>query len=85
MVITAFDRAPEEATAMIRTSYDPIADVMQFHFGPPGACLESEEVAPGVILDFDAKGNVIGVEVLDVRKRASGAYSAQVARPAAAE
>jgi uncharacterized protein YuzE len=42
-------------------------------------------VAPGVILDFDAQGNVIGVEVLDVQKRASGCCAAQVARAAAAE
>jgi hypothetical protein len=40
---------------MIRTSYDPVADALAVHFGPAGACLESEEVAPGVILDFDAQ------------------------------
>jgi uncharacterized protein YuzE len=70
---------------MIRTSYDPVADALAVHFGPAGACLESEEVAPGIILDFDAQGNVIGVEVLDVQKRASGCCAAQVARAAAAE
>ncbi|MCH7976204.1 MAG: DUF2283 domain-containing protein [Bacteroidetes bacterium] len=25
---------------------------------------ESEEVAPGIVLDFDAEGNVIGIEIL---------------------
>jgi uncharacterized protein YuzE len=70
---------------MIRTSYDPVADARAIHFGPTGACLESEAVAPGIILDFDAQGNVIGIEVLDVQKHASGCCAAQVARAAAAE
>lgn len=35
-----------------------------------GKVIESEEVAPGIIVDFDSKNNVVGVEVLDVSKRA---------------
>ena len=31
--------------------------------------IESEEVAPGVIVDFDAKNRPVGVEVLYVSKR----------------
>lgn len=31
--------------------------------------VESEEVQPGVILDFDANNNVIGIELLGVSKR----------------
>lgn len=31
---------------------------------------ESEEVQPGVILDFDANGNVVGVEMLNLSARA---------------
>jgi len=33
--------------------------------------VESEEVQPGVILDYDANGNVIGIEMLDLSKRVS--------------
>jgi uncharacterized protein YuzE len=32
--------------------------------------IESEQVAPGIIVDFDTKNNVVGVEVLNVSKRA---------------
>ncbi len=32
--------------------------------------VESEEVAPGVIVDFDSNDRVVGVEVLDVSQRA---------------
>ncbi|NOT01252.1 MAG: DUF2283 domain-containing protein [Phycisphaerales bacterium] len=37
------------------------------------AIVESEEVQPGVILDYDAQGRVVGVELLRVRDRAGGA------------
>lgn len=56
---------------MIRTSYDPEADVLYVSFGPSGARPDtSEEVAPGVFLEFDMNGNPIGVEVISVRRRA---------------
>ena len=32
-------------------------------------CAETEEVAPGIMLDFDSDGRVIGVEVLNVSER----------------
>jgi len=32
---------------------------------------ESEEVRPGVILDFDSEGRVVGVEFLGITSRAS--------------
>jgi uncharacterized protein YuzE len=32
--------------------------------------IESEQVAPGVIVDFDSKNRVVGLEVLNVSKRA---------------
>jgi hypothetical protein len=37
------------------------------------------------VLDFDAQGNVIGIEVLDLRMRAAGRYPAHSRKHAAAE
>jgi uncharacterized protein YuzE len=55
---------------MMRTSYDPEADAMFISFGPEGVkSAETEEVAPGVMLNFDEKGEVIGVEILYVSQR----------------
>ena len=52
---------------MIRTSYDPEADAMFIWFGPEGVkSAVTEEVSPGIMLDFDSEGRVIGIEVLDV-------------------
>ena len=61
----------------MKTSYDPEADAMFVWFGPDGASsARTEEVAPGVMLDFDEDGRVIGIEVLDVRERMKGSKAA---------
>jgi uncharacterized protein YuzE len=55
---------------MMRTNYDPEADALFVWFGPEGAkSVETREVASGVLLDLDAEGRVIGIEVLDVEDR----------------
>lgn len=65
---------------MIKTSCDPEADAMFIWLAPESAkSAETREVAPGVMLDFDASGNVIGIEILDVRARTTGDTYANVA------
>jgi uncharacterized protein YuzE len=60
---------------MIQTNYDAEADVFHVKFGPDDAVYDgSEEVAPGVFLEFDAAGTVIGVEVLSMKLRQGGTY-----------
>ena len=55
---------------MIKTSYDPEADAMFVWFGPEDVkSAGTEEVSPGIMLDFDTEGRVIGIEVLDVSER----------------
>jgi uncharacterized protein YuzE len=55
---------------MIRTTYDPEADVLNVAFGPPDAASDGhKEVAPGVYVEFDRSGNVIGVEITSVHLR----------------
>jgi len=34
--------------------------------------VESEEVSPGIVLDFNAQNQVVGVEMLNLSKRAPG-------------
>jgi uncharacterized protein YuzE len=39
-------------------------------FGPEGSkSAGAEEVAPGIMLDLDEHGRVVGIEVLDVAER----------------
>ena len=52
-----------------RASYDPEADAIGVYFAPKGAeYQDSKEIAPGVVLDYDKQGRVIGVELLHVRQ-----------------
>jgi uncharacterized protein YuzE len=66
---------------MIRTNYDPASDVLHVGCGPEDARSEtSEEVAPGVYVEFDPEKDAIGVEITSAHKRGS----APSARPQAA-
>lgn len=52
-----------------RFSYDPKADAIGVYFAPEGSEYDaSEEIAPGVTLDYDKQGRVIGVELLNVKQ-----------------
>ncbi len=52
----------------MKVIYDPEVDVLRIIFS--GAPIdESDEDKPGVILDYDNEGNVVGMEVLNASKR----------------
>ena len=36
---------------------------------------ESEEVADGIVVDYDAEGRIVGVEILDAARRTGDAYA----------
>lgn len=47
--------------------YYPDTDMLYIQLGD-GISTESEEVAPGIVLDFDEHNRVIGVEIEDASK-----------------
>lgn len=58
---------------MIRTSFDAEADAFYAWFAPEGTKVAlTEEVAPGVMLDRNEVGDVVGIEVLGVAARLAG-------------
>lgn len=58
-----------------RPTYDPEADAIYIPLSDARP-VEAEEVAPNVILDFDAENRVVGIEVLSAsRKLAPGAWT----------
>jgi uncharacterized protein YuzE len=52
----------------VKATYDPKTDTLCLEL-KSGPVAESDEDKPGVILDYDAGGNLVGIEVLDASKR----------------
>ena len=52
----------------MRIEYDQQADSIYIRL-KAGTIVKSEEVRPGVVLDFDAEGQVLVIEMLDVSER----------------
>ena len=52
----------------MKLTYDPTADAVHLRFSqhPP---VESEEIAPGIVFDFDADNRLVGIEVLNAKTR----------------
>ncbi|MFW6059519.1 MAG: DUF2283 domain-containing protein [Phycisphaeraceae bacterium] len=56
----------------MKVSYDPETDAMHLVLLDTPV-VESEEMRPGVILDYDEHGRVVGMEILHVQKNLPGA------------
>ena len=52
----------------MKVTYDPEVDVLRIIFRN-APIKESDEDKPGVILDYDAEGNLVGLEVLNASRR----------------
>lgn len=56
----------------MKTHYDAEADALYLRFAD-APVIESEELRPGIIFDFDADGRIVAVEILDASEHlASG-------------
>jgi uncharacterized protein YuzE len=52
----------------VRLKVDKASDALYLRLDE-SAVVESEEVQPGIILDFNAAGNVVGIEMLNLSTR----------------
>jgi uncharacterized protein YuzE len=52
----------------MKVTYDPEVDVLRIVFRDV-PIEESDEDKPGVILDYDKEGNMVGLEVLNASQR----------------
>ena len=62
----------------MKYTYDPIADAVNIIF-KKGTVAKTQEVVPGIMIDFDKKGAPLYIEILDARKRFAG-HTLQKAR-----
>lgn len=54
----------------MKIEFDPIADALYLELSESDV-EKTEEIKPGVMMDYDIDGNIVGVEVLYISKRAN--------------
>jgi uncharacterized protein YuzE len=54
----------------VKSRYDAEADALYVRFAEAPVA-ESEEVRPGLVIDLDATGRIVAVEILDVSQHLS--------------
>jgi uncharacterized protein YuzE len=62
----------------VKVTYDAEVDMLRILLSN-APIEESDEDKPGVILDYDKDGNVVGLEVLEASKRISNPRSVEYA------
>ena len=61
----------------MKVIYDPETDVLRILF-TAAPIQESDEDKPGVILDYDAGGNLVGMEILNASRRMDNPRNVEV-------
>lgn len=62
----------------MKVTYDPEVDVLRILFNHE-PIEESDETKPGVVLDYDKNGNVVGMEILNASDRMENPRSMEYA------
>jgi uncharacterized protein YuzE len=62
----------------MKVVYDPETDIVRVLFSNASVD-ESDEDKPGIILDYDKDGNIVGLEILDASKRMENPRSLEYA------
>ena len=71
-------KPPLQVLQAMKINYDPEVDILRIVFND-NEIEESDEDKPGIILDYDKKGNVVGLEILDASTRVGNPRSLEYA------
>lgn len=62
----------------MKVTYDASVDVLRILFSDAPVD-ESDEDKPGMIIDYDAEGNVVGIEILDASQHVGNPHGVEYA------
>ncbi len=62
----------------MKITYDTAVDVLRIIFTDT-IIAESDEDKPGIILDYDSMGSIVGIEILDASRRIANPYTLEYA------
>ena len=65
----------------MKASYDPKTDTLSFILKENAQVAESDEGKPGVILDYDERGDLVSMEILDASRRVTEAQKMEFQIP----
>jgi uncharacterized protein YuzE len=68
--VSAWERELDDERQIMKLTIDREADALYLDLDEAPAA-ESEEISPGIILDYNADGKVVGIEMLYLSKRVS--------------
>ena len=60
----------------MKIDYDPKADVLRISLSS-SAIAETAQTNPGMILDYDEDGHIIGLEIINASQRTDNPYSVE--------
>jgi uncharacterized protein YuzE len=63
----------------MQVTYDPKTDTLSVEFKTT-PIVESDEEKPGIILDYDAAGDLVGIEILDASRHVADLQQVQFRR-----
>lgn len=63
----------------MRFNYDKQQDALYIRFDE-SAYAESDEVREGLIFDYDKKGKIVGIEILDASKQLASSFRSSLMR-----
>jgi uncharacterized protein YuzE len=64
----------------MKVAYDPKTDTLSVILKADTPVAETDESKPGVILDYDSRGDLVSLEILDASKRVTEADRVEVLR-----